>query len=109
MIKIFSLSAIIIFLTSSSSSHAQTYTQGYTRQNGTYLVPHFSSSPNGTNKDNYATQGNTNPFTGSSGSRAPDYSSATSRYGSGREIQTGRRGGQYYVNSNGKKTYVPKR
>ena len=30
-------------------------------------------------------------------------------YGSGRTIHTGSRGGQYYINSNGNKTYVPKR
>jgi hypothetical protein len=88
---------------------AQTYTQGYTKQDGTHVVPHYSSSPNSTNRDNYSTQGNVNPYTGSAGTRAPDYSSQANNYGSGQPIYTGSRGGQYYINSNGNKTYVPKR
>lgn len=92
-----------------SASQAQTSTQGYTRQNGTYVAPHMSSSPNSTNRDNYSTQGNINPYTGSSGTRAPDYSPNAQNYGTGNAIQTGPQGGQYYQNSSGNKTYVPKR
>jgi hypothetical protein len=88
---------------------AQTYVQGYIKQDGTYVAPHYSSSPNGTNRDNYSTQGNTNPYNGTNGTRAPDYSPAASNYGAGQTIYTGPRGGQYYINSNGNKTYVPKR
>jgi len=40
---------------------------------------------------------------------AKDYSSGSYNYGSGKTIQTGPKGGQYYYNSNGNKTYVPKR
>ena len=52
---------------------------------------------------------NYNTYTGSTGSRARDYSSSAYNYGSGHTIHTGSRGGQYYINSNGNKTYVPKR
>jgi hypothetical protein len=85
------------------------YQQGYTRDNGTYVQPHMKTESNGTNLDNYSTQGNTNPYTQQQGTRAKDYSSESSNYGQGRQIQTGERGGQYYINSNGNKTYVPKR
>lgn len=86
-----------------------TYVQGYTKSDGTYVQGHYRSSRNSTNHDNYSTSGHSNPYTGTSGSRARDYSSGAYNYGSGRTIQQGSRGGQYYINSNGNKTYVPKR
>lgn len=86
-----------------------TYVSGYTKSNGTYVEGHRRSSRNSTNHDNYSTSGNSNPYTGTKGSRAKDYSSGAYNYGSGHTIQTGSRGGQYYINSNGNKTYVPKR
>ena len=85
------------------------YVNGYTQTNGTYVQGHYRSSQNSTNHDNYSTSGNYNPYTGSAGSRAKDYSTGAYNYGSGNTIHTGSRGGQYYINSNGNKTYVPKR
>lgn len=86
-----------------------TYVNGYTKSNGTYVRGHYRSSQNSTNHDNYSTSGNYNPYTGTTGSRAKDYSTGAYHYGSGHTIHTGSRGGQYYINSNGNKTYVPKR
>ena len=86
-----------------------TTVSGYTRSNGTYVQSHVRSMPNTTNWDNFSTKGNSNPFTGSTGYRARDYSSSAYNYGTGHTIHTGSRGGQYYYNSNGHKTYVPKR
>ena len=88
---------------------ADTSVNGYFRSDGTFVSPYTRSSPNGTNTDNYSTLGNSNPYTGSSGTRAPDYSSGALNYGGGNQIHTGPRGGQYYYNSNGNKVYVPKR
>lgn len=85
------------------------YQQGYTRKDGTYVQGHYKTSTNETNHDNFSTSGNINTFTGSTGTRARDYSSDAYNYGSGRTIYTGSRGGQYYINSKGNKTYVPKR
>jgi hypothetical protein len=97
---------------SSSSSYPTNtdvrYQSGYSRGN-TYVDPHYKTQSNNTNWDNYSTNGNYNPYTGSTGSRARDYSSDSYNYGTGKQIQTGSRGGQYYINSNGNKTYVPKR
>lgn len=86
-----------------------TYVNGYTKSNGTYVQGHYRSYQNYTNHDNYSTVGNSNPYTGTSGSRAKDYSSRAYNYGSGHTIHTDTHGGQYYINSNGNKTYVPKR
>jgi hypothetical protein len=85
------------------------YQNGYIKNNGTFVDPHYKTDNNNSNWDNFSTKENYNPYTGNSGSRARDYSSDALNYGSGRQIQTGARGGQYYINSNGNKTYVPKR
>ena len=94
---------------SSNINSSSRYQQGYTRSNGTYVIGHMKTNSNETNHDNYSTRGNSNPFTGSNGTVARDYSSQSYNYGSGQTIHTGSRGGQYYINSNGNKTYVPKR
>lgn len=92
-----------------STNRSVRYQRGYTRTDGTYVGGHMKTTSNGTNHDNFSTSRNTNPYTGTTGTRARDYSSEAYNYGSGRTIHTGPRGGQYYINSNGKKTYVPKR
>ena len=94
---------------STGSSSSVRYQSGYTRSDGTYVQGHYKTNSNSSNHDNFSTRGNSNPYTGSTGTRARDYSSSAYNYGSGRTIQTGPRGGQYYINSNGNKTYVPKR
>ena len=85
-----------------------TTTSGYYKSNGTYVQPYVKTTPNTTNTDNWSTQPNTNPYTGTTGTRAADYTPQAQNYGQGQQIQTGERGGQYYINSNGNKTYVPK-
>lgn len=82
---------------------------GYTRSNGTYVKGYTRTQRNSTNHDNFSTSGNYNPYNGTIGSRARDYSSQSYNYGVGRTIQTGPRGGQYYTNSRGNRVYVPKR
>ena len=94
---------------STGSSSSVRYQSGYTRSNGTYVQGHYKTNSNYTNHDNFSTRGSSNPYTGSVGTRARDYSSGAYNYGTGRTVQTGPRGGQYYINSNGNKTYVPKR
>lgn len=93
----------------STINYNTTTVSGYSRSTGTYVQPHVRTMPNNTNWDNYSTKSNSNPFTGSTGYRARDYSSSAYNYGAGHTIHTGSRGGQYYYNSRGNKTYVPKR
>lgn len=93
----------------SSVNYNTTTVSSYYRNNGTYVDSHVRTMPNSTNWDNFSTKGNSNPFTGSTGYRARDYSIDALNYGAGHTIHTGSRGGQYYYNSNGNKTYVPKR
>jgi len=106
--KLFKLCALALILFS-TNSYADKHVNGYYRSNGTYVQPYVRSDSNSTNLDNYSTQGNTNPYTGSEGTRARDYSPEAQSYGDGRTIYTGPRGGQYYINDTGEKVYVPKR
>lgn len=46
---------------------ADQYVNGYTTKNGTYVAPHYRSSPNNTVLDNYSHDGNVNPYTGEVG------------------------------------------
>ena len=99
----------VTYSVSSTVNSNTTTVSGYTRSNGTYVQSHVRTMPNNSNWDNFSTKGNANPFTGTTGHRARDYSSSAYNYGAGHTIHTGSRGGQYYNNSNGNKTYVPKR
>jgi len=61
----------LIALSISSAAIADTYVKGHVTKNGTYVEPHFRSSPNGSKFDNYSTQGNSNPYTGKQGNNDP--------------------------------------
>lgn len=57
---------------SGTGSNPNTHTSsGYTRSNGTYVAPYVATNPNGTQRDNYGTSGNVNPYTGATGTRTP--------------------------------------
>lgn len=46
------------------NSNSQVKVNGYYKKNGTYVEPHYRSSPDGNPYNNYSFPGNTNPFTG---------------------------------------------
>ena len=62
------------------AASAQTYVHGYTTKNGTYVAPHYRSSPDSSVLNNWSTRGNVNPYTGQVGTRNP-YSSYSQSYG----------------------------
>ena len=64
---------VLMIVLFSSSAIADEYVNGYTRNNGAYVAPHYRSSPDGSTYNNYSTQGNTNPYTGQAGTVAPSY------------------------------------
>ena len=41
------------------------------RRNGTYVQPHYRTSPNRTRTDNWSSKGNVNPYTGKPGKVDP--------------------------------------
>lgn len=44
------------------------------RRDGTYVAPHYQTSPNQNRYDNYSSQGNVNPHTGQRGYERNEYS-----------------------------------
>ena len=49
------------------------YVKGYTKSNGTYVNGYHRSSSNNTQRDNYSTKGNVNPYTGEKGHKTPKW------------------------------------
>ena len=107
-----------LFVAANSFAQTSTYVSGYTTSNGTYVQGYYRTTPNTTRNDNYSTVGNVNPYTGSYGTKpadnyyvapstysAPTYYS-TPTYSTPTTVYTGPRGGQYYYNSNGNKSYI---
>ncbi|CAG1064501.1 hypothetical protein BAC1_00058 [uncultured bacterium] len=43
--------------------------KGYAKKSGGYVAPHYKTTPNRTQRDNYSTKGNTNPYTGKKGTK----------------------------------------
>jgi len=46
---------------------ADTWVNGYSRKNGTYVPGYYRSAPDSNPWNNYSTKGNTNPYTGKPG------------------------------------------
>lgn len=62
--------ALILGLSLSASAFADTYVNGYTKANGTFVPGHYRSDANKTTYDNWNTDGNTNPYTGVKGEKS---------------------------------------
>ena len=73
---------IAAFAAIATSAQAQSlqYRSGYITQRGTYVAPHYATTPNATRLDNYSTRGNSNPFTGATGYKSPYTAPSTPRY-----------------------------
>lgn len=69
MIKLLGL--ILLLVLTGTAFARDTYVQGYVRKDGTYVQPHYRTAPDRNPYNNYSTQGNTNPYTGQSGTRNP--------------------------------------
>lgn len=55
----------------STAAIADTYVNGYTKKNGTYVEPHYKTNQDESKFNNYSTQGNVNPYTGKQGTVNP--------------------------------------
>ena len=67
--KIFLLLPILLFV--NTSSFANKHVKGYTKRDGTYVAPHHRSDPNRTQRDNYSSKPNVNPYNGKRGTKEP--------------------------------------
>lgn len=68
MKKIIVLVLLVLF---ANCTFADTWVNGYTKRDGTYVQGHYRSTPNHTRMDNYSTRGNYNPYTGKRGTQNP--------------------------------------
>ena len=62
----------LLLVVLSNAAIADTHVRGYTRQDGTYVEPHYRTDSNNTKYDNYSTKGNSNPYTGEQGYKNPE-------------------------------------
>lgn len=71
MQKLLRLAVIALVGMFTSSVMAQVHVRGHTRKDGTYVAPHYRSSPDGSKANNWSTKGNINPYTGKEGTVNP--------------------------------------
>lgn len=72
------VATILCFIGSAVAVNAAVHVKGYTKKDGTYVTPHYRSSPNGTKSDNWSTKGNVNPYTGKAGTKSSGAGSGAS-------------------------------
>jgi len=74
-ITVTSLFFLFIFVASlafADTTEARTRVRGYHKpKSGTYVQPHYRTSPNRSRLDNWSTKGNLNPYTGKWGTNSP--------------------------------------
>jgi hypothetical protein len=54
-----------------SESSSSNSVRGYTKKDGTYIAPHKRTNPNQTQRDNWSSKPNYNPYTGKEGKKEP--------------------------------------
>lgn len=71
--KLITTLLLSVLLSLSFIAQADSYVRGYYKKDGTYVAPHYRSSPNQYKYDNYSSKGNTNPYTGKRGYKRHEY------------------------------------
>ena len=61
----------VVFLSGfiSNLAYADVYVEGYTKNDGTIVSPHYRSNPDDRVDNNYSYKGNINPYTGNVGTK----------------------------------------
>ncbi len=49
------------------------HVNGHFKKNGAYVAPHRSTDPNHTQRDNWSSKPNVNPYNGKQGTKEPDH------------------------------------
>lgn len=63
--------AAVVSATAGAMAQGQNHVNGYVRNDGTYVAPHFRTNPDNSRTNNWSSQGNTNPYTGQPGTVNP--------------------------------------
>lgn len=88
--KVFLFTLLTLFLITSAAVAGQVRVKGYYKKDGSYVQPHYRTTPDNSQYNNWSTKGNSNPYTGNPGTKDP-YKSGV--YGSGSKNQ---KSGIYY-------------
>lgn len=73
MKKTLMMLATLLCLSFVGAAFADTYVRGYYRKDGTYVQPHYRSSPDSSYNNNWSVKPNVNPHTGKQGTAAPTW------------------------------------
>lgn len=74
IIILLTIAAMMFVLLASYALAADVRVNGYDRQDGTHVNSYMRTAPDSTRDNNFSTKGNTNPYTGEAGHKAPDSS-----------------------------------
>lgn len=80
--------ALIVFAGAVSADQS---VRGYYRNDGTYVQPHYRSSPDRSYNNNWSVSPNVNPYTGGQGTRQPTYNDRPPSNGLGNDYYNGNR------------------
>ena len=61
----------------------ETFVDGYHRRDGTYVAPHYRTTPDSSYNNNWSTAPNVNPHTGQQGTREPRLFDGSGNWGGG--------------------------
>ena len=62
---------LAVLLLAATPAIAQVHVDGHFRKDGSYVPPHYRSTPDSSRANNWGSQGNTNPHTGQPGQINP--------------------------------------
>ncbi len=93
MKRIVALALVALFICSIAFAE---HVNGYYRKNGTYVNSYERSSPNSTVRDNYSYKGNTNPYTGQTGTNYNRNSPSSEYYGTSNTKSSGSSSKSYW-------------
>lgn len=63
--------AVLASISTVAVAQSRTRVQGYVRRDGTYVAPHYRTTPDSNPYNNWSTRGNVNPYTGRVGTVDP--------------------------------------
>jgi hypothetical protein len=66
LLAILSFPLLLPIAVQSAGSHG---VKGYTKKDGTYVAPHRQTNSNSTQRDNWSSKPNVNPYTGKKGTK----------------------------------------
>ena len=72
MVIALGLIATPAFAKKQSSGGGSHSVKGHVKKDGTYVQPHRATNPNHTQRDNWSSKPNVNPYTGKNGSKEPN-------------------------------------